>query len=105
MRDHMRWMVHLSISLLFTVMIAGCGSTAGKESLTEYIDDSVITTNIKTVIYDDQYLKSGRIDVETFKGVVQLSGFVNSSMDVVRAEKLASSVSGVVSVQNSLVVQ
>lgn len=105
MKDNRSWMVRLCIGLLFAVMIAGCGSTATKESTGEYIDDSVITTNVKALIYDDPDLKIGQISVETYKGVVQLSGFVNSSMAVTKAGNLASSVQGVVSVTNSLVLK
>jgi osmotically-inducible protein OsmY len=86
-------------------MIAGCASTATRESTGEYIDDSAITANVKAVIYDDAELKIGQISVETYKGVVQLSGFVNSPMAVAKAGKLAASVKGVVSVKNSLVLK
>ena len=105
MKNYRSWAVRLCLCLLFAVMIAGCGSTATKESTGEFIDDSVITANVKAVIYDEPTLKIGQIGVETYKGVVQLSGFVNSSMAVTKAESLASSVKGVVSVKNSLVVK
>ena len=105
MEDYRSRTVRLCICLLFAVMIAGCGSTETKKSTGEYIDDSVITANVKALIYDDPDLKIGQISVETNKGVVQLSGFVNSSMAVAKAESLAASVKGVVSVKNSLVLK
>jgi osmotically-inducible protein OsmY len=67
--------------LVLAVMVAstwGCASTATKEGTGEYVDDSVITAKVKTVIYNDATLKVNEINVETFKGVVQLSGFVRS---------------------------
>jgi osmotically-inducible protein OsmY len=87
------------------VLIAGCGSTVTKESAGEYIDDSVITASVKAVIFDDFDLKVGQISVETYKGVVQLSGLVNSSEAVTKAGQLALSVNGVISVENSLVLK
>lgn len=96
---------NLCIALLFAVMLAGCASTATRESTGEYIDDSVITTNVKTAIYADPDYKLGQIGVKTYKGVVQLSGFVNSPAAIVKAGKLTSAVKGVVAVENSLVVK
>ncbi|MFN2355531.1 MAG: BON domain-containing protein [Desulfopila sp.] len=88
---------------MFAIMIAGCGSTDKKESSWEYIDDSVITVNVKALIDDDPALQIDRISVKTYKGVVSLSGFVNSSMAIAEAENLASLVKGVAYVKNSLV--
>jgi len=105
MKNHKSWIIRFCLSLLFAVMIAGCASTATRESTGEFIDDSAITANVKSVIYNDPDLKIGQISVETYKGVVQLSGFVNSTAAVAKAAKLASSVKGVVSVKNSLVLK
>lgn len=68
----------------------------------EYVDDSVITTKIKALLFDEPNLRSGQINVETFKGVVQLSGFVNSRADIDRAIEIARSVKGVESVKNDM---
>jgi len=89
---------------LIIVMLAflGCASTSTKEGTGEYVDDSVITTKVKTEIFKDASLKSAEINVETFKGVVQLSGFVNSQADIDRAVDVASSVKGVTSVKNDM---
>ncbi len=103
MNDYRSWTVRLCICLVFTIIIAGCGSTDTKESTWEYIDDSVITANVKALIYEKPDLKIDRMSVKTYKGVVLLSGFVNSPMAVAEAENLASLVKGVVYVKNSLV--
>lgn len=89
------------IALLFTTLV-GCGSTAKHSSTGEYIDDSVITTKVKAAILDDKELKVTEINVETFKGVVQLSGFVNSQSDINRAASVAREVKGVKTVKNDM---
>jgi osmotically-inducible protein OsmY len=80
----------------------GCGSTATKEGTGEYVDDSVITAKVKSAIFNDASLKVNEINVETFKGVVQLSGFVRSQADIDQAMKLACGVAGVKSVKNDM---
>lgn len=93
-----------------TVLLAsvlGCHSAPQhsapqKESSGEYIDDSYITTKVKAAILREPELKSSEINVETFKGVVQLSGFVNSRSDINRAVDVARSVRGVKSVKNDM---
>ena len=82
--------------------VVGCASTATKEGTGEYIDDSVITTKVKAAIFNEPSLKSAEINVETFKGVVQLSGFVKSSADQSKAVEIARSVKGVTSVKNDM---
>jgi osmotically-inducible protein OsmY len=82
--------------------VAGCSSEPNKEGTGEYIDDSVITTKVKAVIFGDKTLSVAEINVETFKGVVQLSGFVNSQQDINTAMRLAREVKGVVSVKNDM---
>jgi osmotically-inducible protein OsmY len=86
-------------------VIAGCAGTATRESTGEYIDDSVLTTKVTAEIVKDPVLNAFQIKVESFKGVVQLSGFVNSAQDAYRAVSLANSVAGVQGVKNSLVVK
>jgi osmotically-inducible protein OsmY len=80
----------------------GCASTAKHEGTGEYMDDSVITTKVKTAIFQEPTLKSAEINVETFKGVVQLSGFVSSSAAESKAVTVASAVGGVKSVKNDM---
>jgi osmotically-inducible protein OsmY len=88
----------------------GCADTRTRESRShesagEYLDDSVITTKVKAAILDDPSLKSFQINVKTYKGVVQLSGFVDSAQMVQRAGKVASGITGVSSVRNDLIVK
>ena len=82
-----------------------CASTSTQESTGEYIDDSVITTKVKSLLANDDFLKSFQISVETYKGTVQLSGFVNSQQAVDKASEIARSVKGVTSVKNDLIVK
>lgn len=86
---------------VFAIMM-GCASTANKSGTGEYIDDSVITTKVKAAIFNEETLKSAEINVETFKGVVQLSGFVSSQADIAKANSVASGVKGVISVKNDM---
>ena len=94
-------MVSLMLAAVF-VAILGCASTASKEGTGEYIDDTVITTKVKAAILNEETLKSAEVNVETFKGVVQLSGFVNSEADIAKAASVARGVKGVTSVKNDM---
>ena len=98
-------MVRALVVLLALAMIAGCASTRTQESTGQYVDSSVITAKVKAAIFDDKTLKVFDINVETFKDVVQLSGFVNSAEIRDRAGVVASGVSGVSSVKNDLIVK
>lgn len=89
----------LSVLLL---SFLGCASTSKQEGTGEYVDDAVITTKVKAAIFNEPTLKSSEINVETFKGVVQLSGFVSSQADIDKAASLARGVKGVVSVKNNM---
>jgi osmotically-inducible protein OsmY len=91
--------------LLVLAMIAGCASTRTQESTGQYVDDSTITAKVKADILGDSALKVFDIGVETFKGTVQLSGFVNSEEIRSRAAVVAGRVSGVRSVKNNLIVK
>jgi osmotically-inducible protein OsmY len=84
------------------VAILGCASTRTHEGTGEYVDDSVITTKVKTAIFHEPGLKVSEINVETYKGVVQLSGFVSSRADIKGAVRVASGVGGVKSVTNDI---
>ena len=90
--------------MLITTFVA-CASTSTHESTGEYVDDSVITTKVKALLAEDDFLKSFQISVETFKGRVQLSGFVNSQDAVNKAVQIARGVGGVRSVKNNLIVK
>jgi len=91
--------IFLALTLLTVV---GCASTSRHEGSGEYVDDSVITTKVKAMLFDEPNLRSGQINVETFKGVVQLSGFVHSAADIDRAVEIARGVPGVKSVKNDM---
>ena len=89
------------LAAAFAVML-GCASTAKHEGTGEYVDDSVITTKVKAAVLNEPTLKSAEINVETYKGVVQLSGFVSSEADIAKAASLAKGVKGVTSVKNDM---
>lgn len=92
-------------TFFFVIVFAsllGCASTSKQEGTGEYVDDTVITSKVKAAIFNDPSLKSAEINVETFKGVVQLSGFVNSREDINQAAQVARGVQGVVSVKNDM---
>lgn len=90
------------IPALLLATLLGCASTAKQEGTGEYIDDTVITTKVKAAIFAEPTLKSAEINVETFKGVVQLSGFVADAADVPKAGSVARGVNGVKSVKNDI---
>jgi osmotically-inducible protein OsmY len=96
-----RYFVFVMLMLAFVA----CASTSKQESTGEYVDDSVITTKVKALLAEDDFLKSFQISVETYKGTVQLSGFVNSQKAVDKAVEIARSVKGVNSVKNDLIVK
>jgi osmotically-inducible protein OsmY len=93
------------ITLILAFVLAsmlGCAGTPTKEGTGEYFDDSVITTKVKAAIFDEPSLKSAEINVETFKGVVQLTGFVSSRASIEKAVDVARGVKGVTSVKNDM---
>jgi osmotically-inducible protein OsmY len=99
-----RIMKFLSCLVLATSLMA-CASTRTHESTGGYVDDTAITTKVKAEILGESSLKSLQINVKTFKGVVQLSGFVDSQHSVTKAGEIARGVKGVVEVKNDLVVK
>ncbi len=105
MRKHI-----LSATAAAGILLAGaaflsCSSTRTHESTGEYVDDAAITTKVKAAILEDSALKTLQISVKTYKGVVQLSGFVDSKEMVDRAGEVAGKVSGVREVKNDLIVK
>jgi osmotically-inducible protein OsmY len=104
------WRHNLSAIAAASVLCAGapflgCSSTPTHESTGEYVDDSAITAKVKAAILKDPALKTLQISVTTYKGVVQLSGFVDSKEMVDRAGELAGQASGVRNVKNDLIVK
>jgi osmotically-inducible protein OsmY len=93
------------VIFMLIAVIAACASTRTQSSPGEYVDDSVITTKVKSMLASDDLLKSFKISVETYKGTVQLSGFVNSQQAVDKANEIAKNVKGVTSVKNDLIVK
>jgi len=91
----------LMLMMLIASFVA-CASTSKQEGAGEYVDDSVITTKVKSQLAGDDFLKSFEISVETYKGIVQLSGFVDSQKAIDRAGEIARGVNGVKSVKNNL---
>jgi osmotically-inducible protein OsmY len=95
-----------TLTTLFCTMVListlGCASTRHHEGTGEYVDDSVITSKVKAAIFNEPGLKVSEVKVETFKGVVQLSGFVSSRADIQGAVRVASAVNGVKSVTNDM---
>ena len=90
------------VGVLFVALALGCASTAKQEGTGEYVDDTVITGKVKAAILNEPTLKSAEINVETFKGVVQLSGFVSSQVAVNKAVEITRTVAGVKSVKNDM---
>lgn len=82
--------------------VVGCASTSKQEGTGEYVDDTVITTRVKAAIFNEPTLKSAEINVETFKGVVQLSGFVSTQANIYKAAEVARNVNGVTNVKNDM---
>ena len=101
--------LHKSLGLLVVIglmtIFLGCAATQTSESTGQYVDNSAITTKVKAAIFNDPLLKTMQISVESYKGEVQLSGFVNSPESVRKAGEVARSVEGVVSVKNDLIVK
>jgi len=93
------------VLIMLVATFMACASTPKQESTGEFVDDSVITTKVKTLLAADDFLKSFQISVETRKGTVELSGFVDSQKAVNKADEITRSVKGVKSVRNSLIVK
>ena len=93
------------LAALAIATTVGCAATAKHESTGQYVDDTAITAKVKKDIFDEPTLKSAEINVETFKGVVQLSGFVRSQANINTAVVVAKNVTGVKSVKNDMLVK
>ncbi|HSW16789.1 MAG TPA: BON domain-containing protein [Ramlibacter sp.] len=94
--------VSILVAAVALTALAGCASTQKQESTGQYVDDTAITAKVKAAIFNEPTLKSAEINVETFKGRVQLSGFVTSRANIDRAVVVAQGVSGVTSVGNDM---
>jgi len=96
-----KWMTALFAAVMLTSVV-GCASTSKQEGTGEYVDDSWITTKVKAAFVKDKTLSASEINVETFKGTVQLSGFVKDKEDIPHATSVARDVKGVKAVKNDL---
>jgi osmotically-inducible protein OsmY len=97
--------IRFLVVLMMIAAFMACAATPKQSSTGEYFDDSVITSKIKTQFAADDFLKSFQITVETYHGIVQLSGFVDSQNAIDKAGQIARGVAGVKSVKNDLVVK
>ncbi|MBI4515513.1 MAG: BON domain-containing protein [Deltaproteobacteria bacterium] len=91
----------VSFAILLAALL-GCAATAKHEGTGEYVDDTVITAKVKAAAVNEPSLKSSEINVESFKGTVQLSGFVSAQADINKAVEVARNVKGVKSVKNDM---
>jgi osmotically-inducible protein OsmY len=94
-----------AVAAVVVAVLAACAPTATKEGTGEYIDDSMITSKVKAAFAGDPQVKATEVKVETFKGTVQLSGFVDSAESARRAVELARHVDGVKNVKNDTVIK
>jgi osmotically-inducible protein OsmY len=100
-----RGIVSCLVLIMFVATLVSCASTSKQEGMGEYVDDSVITAKVKSMLATDDFLKSFQIGVETYKGTVQLSGFVNSQKAVDKAVEITRTVKGVEFLKNDLIVK
>ena len=101
---------HLQVAkfLVFTGLLTalmGCEATDKKQSTGQILDDSVITTKVKAAIFEEPALKTMQINIKTFKGVVQISGFVDSVQNALKAGEVVKNVPGITEVRNDLVIK
>jgi len=97
--------LHVMVCIGMLTASVACAETQKHETAGQYVDDTVITTRVKTAIFNEANLKTLQINVKTYKAVVQLSGFVDSAENVTKAEEVAKRVAGVIAVENSLQVK
>ena len=102
---NLSYRIHLILLGLLLAILSACAPSGTQRGTGEYIDDAAITTRVKTALVTDPQVKATEVQVETYKGTVQLSGFVDSAEHVARAAQLAREVPGVKEVRNSMVVR
>jgi hyperosmotically inducible protein len=95
----------LALGTGVATLSSGCAGTATRESTGEYIDDATTTTKVKAAFVKDPLVKALQVNVDTFKGTVQLSGFVDTAEQKARAEQIAASITGVQGVKNNITVK
>jgi osmotically-inducible protein OsmY len=97
--------VGLIATVMLTLALIGCAGTSNSTSTGEYIDDRAISAKVKTALHTDDDVSGFQVNVETFKGTVQLSGFVDTAAQAERAEEIARGVDGVEDVVNNISVK
>jgi osmotically-inducible protein OsmY len=95
----------LIIAVVVALTMAGCASTPQRESTGEYLDDTVLTAKVKKALLHDPVVSGLAVNVETFKGIVQLSGFVRTDAERSRAVEVAGEVAGVRQVKNDILLR
>ncbi len=101
----LKFLTRLLLSVFLLSVMVGCSDNTKRESTGEYLDDSVLTTKIKATFLGDSRLKMLDINVKSFRGTVQLSGFIDTQKEADRAVQLARTVKGVKAVNNSLIIK
>lgn len=94
--------ISASLLAILLISVAGCAGSSTRESTGEYVDDTWITTKVKAALVDDSVVKATEVNVETFKGTVQLSGFVSSKEAMDQAVLVAGNIAGVTAVTNDM---
>ncbi|AKJ95249.1 MULTISPECIES: BON domain-containing protein [Thioalkalivibrio] len=98
----LRYLPPIFLTLLLALLLAGCAASNERQTVGEYVDDSVITTKVKAALFNEPSLSGFEVSVETYEGRVQLSGFVSSQEDINKAVEIARGVEGVRSVENDM---
>lgn len=101
----MKYLRNYSAALILAIFLSACASTAEHQGPGEYIEDTMITTKVKAAFLNDPVTKVLEINVETYGGEVQLSGFVSSQEAIDRAVELTRNVEGVTSVKNDMLLR
>lgn len=102
---NLSYRLHLILLGLVLAILTACAPSGTHRGTGQYIDDAAITTRVKTAFATDPQVKATEVQVETFKGTVQLSGFVDSAESAARAAQIAQRVPGVKEVRNSIAVR
>lgn len=94
--------LRMTLAAMAMATLTACAGTAKQESTAEYVEDTAITAEVKGRFVGDKEVSAMSVNVETFKGVVQLSGFADNEAEIARAEQIAREVKGVQSVRNDI---
>jgi hyperosmotically inducible protein len=100
-----RHSIQALLAAVVLALVAACAATPTRESTGEYIDDTTLTTKVKAALLDDPQVSGLSINVETFKGTVQLSGFANNDAERRKAVELARAIKGVDTVKNDILLK